>query len=132
MSIFILIIFVYLCALIDSEHFKRHQFFRDHRSRFYLRALFVLVLGQMDYKITIGGALLFWALFDAMLNSMMDWNMFMIGDTSKIDRFFNSPFCIPWISKRKLIWKPITITKIGLYKVLKFVCLVGGFGLMII
>ena len=132
MSIFILIIFVYLCALIDSEHFKRRQFFKDHTSRFYIRDLFVLVLGQCNLKITIGGALLFWALFDAMLNSMMDWNMFMIGDTSKIDRFFNSPFCIPCISNRKLIWKPITTDKIGLYKTLKFVCLLGGLALMII
>lgn len=111
-NIFILFFGVYLFAKIDEEHFKRHQFFKDHRSRFYLRALFILILGQLNWKITTGSALLFYALFDATLNMLMDWGYFNLGDTAKTDIFFRKyPF---------------------LYKTLKFICLLGGLALMII
>ena len=111
-EIILIIVFAYQCALIDSEHIKKSQYIKDHRSRFYLRALFVLVLGQLDLKVTIGAALLFWALFDMILNSLMDWGVWYIGDTAKTDKFFR---------KYKF-----------LYKTLKFICLVAGVLLMTI
>ena len=111
-NILLLFTGIYLFALMDAEHFQRKQFFKDHRSRFYMRALFVLVLGQADIKITAGAGLLFYALFDAVLNSIMDWGIMSVGDTSRVDIFF--------------LRFPI------LHKTLKFVCLLGGLTLMII
>ena len=72
----IIIAWVFSQAYIDYEHFKRNQFFKDHTSRLVSRALVGVIAFALDPITGIQVALLFWSLFDFMLNKLrgFDWD----------------------------------------------------------
>lgn len=94
--IFILLslLWIYSQALIDKKHFDRKQFFEDHSDRFLSRVMvgFLVALFSIPFSITL--ALLFFGLFDLILNLMRGLPHDHLGNNA-IDKFF---------SKRKWLW----------------------------
>lgn len=111
---FIALLFTYLfidkTALIDAEHYKKNQYVNDHSSRFAQRAFVALILLPISWNISLGFGLLFWGLFDAMLNTKRGYNVWYLGTDDPIDAksddFFRN--------------KPI------LYKITKYISIILG------
>lgn len=95
-TVFVLISILWICsqALIDKKHFDRNQFFEDHSDRFLSRVMvgFLVALFSIPFSITLG--LLFFGLFDVILNVMRGLPHGHLG-SNVIDKFF---------SKRKWLW----------------------------
>jgi hypothetical protein len=82
------ILFTIYSAVIDAEHITDKDFIEDHRSRFGLRAIFFSALLFIDYRVFILGILFFGSVFDLILNSMCDKDIWYLGDVARWDRFW--------------------------------------------
>jgi len=111
MILIITLLFIYASAYIDYEHLRDNDYIESHRSRLALRTLFILSVAQGDFFIMGGMALLFMALFDAVLNKLTKMDLLYLGSTALWDIFFK---------KHKL-----------LYIVVKVVSLFGGVYLLL-
>jgi len=80
---------VYCTARIDFEVLE-YSYIYSHKARFIQRALFFICLALHSYTYALGGALLFYAFFDGTLNKMRGLDLFYIGNTAIIDKFFNN------------------------------------------
>ena len=80
--------FIVSTAWIDSSHINNGQHFNSHTSRFIQRCGFFASQCLLGWKFGLASALLFTALFDGVLNVMMDRPLFHLGNTAKWDRFF--------------------------------------------
>lgn len=88
LSLLLTIVFTFLTALIDYEVLQ-YSYIYDHRSRWLQRALFFVVLSLYSVTGSLGGCLLFYALFDSVLNKLRGKELLYIGNTAIIDKFFN-------------------------------------------
>lgn len=75
-------------AWIDAEHLKRNEYILNHLSRSVLRFLIFITIGTYSVNDSILFALVFWVLFDQVLNFMRGLNIFYLGGISKVDLFF--------------------------------------------
>ena len=96
---------MYYTARIDFEVLE-YSYIYSHKARFIQRALFVIAIGLYSIYDALGSALLFYALFDSTLNKMRGLNLFYVGNTATIDKFFNN--------------------KLPLYIAIKVICLFLG------
>ena len=110
-SIILSISFIIVSAIIDFEVLE-YSYIYDHKSRAFQRALFFITLALFSYTGAIGGVLLFAALFDGILNKLRGLDLFYIGNTAIIDKFFNN--------------------KLPLYICVKVICLFSGIYLCLI
>jgi hypothetical protein len=92
--------FIICSAVVDSEHLKKGEYIKSHTSRSVLRALFFISIGIHNPLHGIASALFFAALFDQMLNTLMDKDLFYLGAVAKWDIFFR---------KRKTLYISIKI-----------------------
>lgn len=76
-------------AWIDSEHLNKNEYILSHLSRSLLRALFCITIGFYSINGAILFALVFWLLFDHVLNYFRGKSIFYLGTVSKLDIFFN-------------------------------------------
>lgn len=86
-------------AKIDSEHFNKHEYIVHHRSRFLAR---VLTGGLVGLFSPVGGlvlGLLFWALFDTILNRLRGLPWLYVGTVANTDKFFKNQYKLLFISK---------------------------------
>jgi hypothetical protein len=67
---------------VNGQHFK------SHASRFVQRACFFIVCFCFGIKLGLACSLMFVALFDGVINIMLDRPIFHLGNTAKWDRFF--------------------------------------------
>ena len=81
------ILFILASVLIDAEHLENKQYFKDHRSRFMLRAVVTALAAATIWDFFLLSSL-FYLTFDYSLNLSIGnkWNY--IGGTSKIDLFW--------------------------------------------
>lgn len=110
-SITLTMLFIYFTAYIDYEVLM-YSYIYSHKARFIQRALFVIALSFYSINGAIGSALLFYALFDAVLNKLRNLELIYVGNTSTIDKFFNN--------------------KLPLYIAVKVICLFLGIYLCLI
>ena len=82
------LIFIFLSAFIDYEHISNKQYFIDHTSRFALRFIVTIMASETVVDFIVYG-LLFWLLFDVILNILMKRSIFYVGNTAWIDKKFN-------------------------------------------
>ena len=83
---FIIIAWVFSQAYIDYEHFKREQFFKDHKSRFVSRALVGVIAFTLNPIIGLQVGLLFWSLFDFILNKLRGFEWDYQGTEANSDK----------------------------------------------
>ncbi len=83
---FIIIAWVFSQAYIDYEHFKRNQFFEDHTSRFISRALVGVIAFVLDPITGLQVGLLFWSLFDFILNKLRGFEWDYQGSEANSDK----------------------------------------------
>jgi len=88
-------------ALIDASHILEGQYFKSHNYRFLQRACFFIVVFIYNWQIGIASILLFIALFDSVLNILLESPLFYLGTTSKWDKFFR---------KNKWLQIPVKLT----------------------
>ena len=81
------LLFILASVLIDAEHILNKQYFKDHRSRFVLRAVVTALAAETIWDLLLLGSL-FYLVFDYLLNISVGnrWNY--TGGTSEIDRFW--------------------------------------------
>jgi hypothetical protein len=99
--------FTLATAVVDAQTLKNGYIY-EHKSRFIQRLIFFMALGWYG----IGGALIFAALFDQLLNALRGLPLWYLGDTAEWDKF----------------WRKYPIA----YKVAKVVMLVSGFYLILL
>ena len=99
--------FTLATAVVDAQTLKNGYIY-EHKSRFIQRLIFFMALGWYG----IGGALIFAALFDQLLNALRGMPLWYLGDTAEWDKF----------------WRKYPIA----YKVAKVVMFVSGFYLIFI
>jgi len=104
--------FVLASAIIDSEHILKKEYIKDHKPRWYLRFAFCLAISIYSPLNGIASGLLFYALFDQVLNFFRGLPFWYLGTVAKHDIFF---------SKRK--WLYITV---------KVLCLIASITLFFI
>lgn len=76
-------------AWIDSEHLNKDEYILNHLSRSVLRALICLTIGFYSINGAIIFALVFWLLFDHVLNYFRGKIIFYLGTVSKLDIFLS-------------------------------------------
>jgi len=99
-----IIMWIHSTARIDHIHISKLEFITDHTPRFYDRMYTTLIVTLLDPIIGLSVGLLFWGLFDFILNYLNGKSIYYIGTVSKTDIFF---------SKYKRLWvasKYISIT----------------------
>lgn len=85
--IYLLIIFwVYTQAVIDFEHFKNNQFFKDHSSRLLSRASVGAIIFMLNPIIGLQIGLIFWSLFDFILNKLRRFAWDYQGSEANTDK----------------------------------------------
>jgi hypothetical protein len=89
LSIGLTLAFVFTSAFIDYEVLK-WSYIYDHKSRFIQRILFFACMSLFSINGALGGALLFTALFDGILNKLRGLDLFYLGNTATWDKFFNT------------------------------------------
>jgi len=100
LAIFASVGFAAVCAEVDAEHLRDNDYIESHTSRAAQRAYFFLAMGISDWVWVFGSALLFYAVFDQVLNYLMGKKLFYLGETAKTDIFFN---------KHKWLYLPVKI-----------------------
>lgn len=111
LSLILSILFVSVSARIDKEVLE-YSYIYSHTSRTLQRAIFFTTLALYSITGALGGALIFAALFDVVLNKMRGLEVLHLGTTAKWDIFFND--------------------RLLLYIIVKLVCLFLGFYLCLI
>lgn len=111
LSLILSILFVSVSARIDKEVLE-YSYIYSHKSRTLQRAIFFTTLALYSITGALGGALIFAALFDVVLNKMRGLEVLHLGTTAKWDIFFND--------------------RLLLYIIVKLVCLFLGFYLCLI
>lgn len=76
-------------AWIDSEHLNKNEYILNHLSRSVLRALICLTIGIYSINGAILFVLVFWLLFDHVLNFFRGKTILYLGTVSKLDIFFS-------------------------------------------
>jgi hypothetical protein len=88
LSFFITFVFIMTTAWIDSSHINNGQHFKSHTSRFIQRCCFFASQCFLGWESGLASVLLFIALFDGVLNIMMNRPLFHLGNTARWDKFF--------------------------------------------
>ena len=88
LSLLLSILFVSVSARIDKEVLE-YSYIYSHTSRTLQRVVFFATLGLYSITGALGGALIFAALFDAILNKLRGLEVLHLGTTAKWDKFFN-------------------------------------------
>jgi len=86
-------------AKVDSEHLLKNEYITNHASRLITR---VLTGGLVAFSSPIGGlvlGLLFWALFDTILNRYRGKDWFYVGSVANTDKFFKDKYSILLVTK---------------------------------
>jgi len=91
--------FINYTAQMDYEHLLREQYFKDHASRFKQRFFAGILVFWINPVIGLGFGLLFWALFDALLNRKRGLDTFYVGTEAKTDKWFSERIILYKISK---------------------------------
>lgn len=86
------ITWIYFTALIDSNHFKANQYFEKHNDRLFSRITVGLLIAYFNPMYAIALGLLFWGLFDGVLNYLRGLGVLYIGETAWTDKFFKSKY----------------------------------------
>lgn len=100
-------------ARIDHIHISKLEFITDHRPRFYDRMYTTLIVTFLDPILGLALGLLFWGLFDFILNYMNGKSIYYIGTTAKTDIFFQK-YKRAWIIS-KYVSTILSISLIYLY-----------------
>jgi len=93
----LIVLWIYSCAWIDSEHYARQQWVIKHRSRMANRILVGLIVLIFNPFLGVFCAISFWSFFDGFLSKQrFDKNgnrfkWFYIGSIAGTDKFFSSP-----------------------------------------
>jgi hypothetical protein len=82
--------FIILSAIIDYEHITKKEYIKNHTSRWCLRASFCLTIAIYNPIQGMASALLFYALFDHLLNILRGESFFYLGTVAKHDIFFSN------------------------------------------
>lgn len=104
LKLIILFLFTFFTALIDAEHYNKHQWVENKVSRVFSRAVFILALSidscyEFNIFEIISYSLVFWGLFDQLLNGMRkDVDLWHTGNGT-IDSFSNLYPHIYWGAK---------------------------------
>jgi hypothetical protein len=86
----IVIVFTIISAIIDKEHILKKEYIKSHTSRWCLRASFCLAIAIYNPIHGMASALLFYSLFDHLLNLLRELPFFYLGTVAKHDIFFNN------------------------------------------
>lgn len=105
------IIWVIYQAKIDAEHLNKNEFITDHTSRFISRILTGLMLACLNPLAGVLLLLIFWGLFDFMLNKFRGLSIWYIGGTAKTDNFFKKHSWLYFTTKILAVLSAITIYK---------------------
>lgn len=97
-------------AWIDSEHLNKDEYILNHLSRSVLRALICLTIGFYSINGAILFALVFWLLFDHVLNYFRGKTIFYLGSVSKLDIFFSNQFALYILLKAFVLFVIIFVT----------------------
>jgi hypothetical protein len=105
-------------AWIDSEHLNKNEYILNHLSRSVLRALICLAIGFYSINGAILFALVFWLLFDHVLNFFRGKDIFYLGTVAKLDIFFSKHIYLYIILKVLVLFVIIfaTIKNINLWE----------------
>lgn len=76
-------------AMIDSDHILKEQFITDHTDRWWSRVMVGVMVALFNPILGLVTGLLFWALFDPVLNNLNGKSIYYIGETAKTDVFFH-------------------------------------------
>jgi len=75
-------------AYLDFEHINKGEFIKSHASRLSTRVLVGVLLLILSPIAGVVLGLVFWALFDASLNTLRKDPLFHLGNTDNTDKFF--------------------------------------------
>ncbi len=87
----------------NIQHILKKEYITDHKPRATLRVAFFAAFGVYDPIMGLASALLFWVLFDQLLNWMRYLPFWYLGTVAKTDIFF---------SKRKWLYISIKISSL--------------------
>lgn len=90
MSYILTIIFTLLSAYYDAQELKAGRYFKDHTPRALFRVLVLFIISVLFNTHVLILLSVFYLIFDFSLNIMWGKKWNYIGNTSTIDRFFNS------------------------------------------
>jgi hypothetical protein len=97
-------------AWIDSEHLNKNEYILNHLSRSVLRALICLTIGFYSINGAILFALVFWLLFDQVLNFFRGKDIFYLGTVAKLDIFFSKNIALYILLKGLVLFVIIFVT----------------------
>ena len=97
-------------AWIDSEHLNKNEYILNHLSRSVLRALICLTIGFYSINGAILFALVFWLLFDHVLNFFRGKDIFYLGTVAKLDIFFSKNIAFYILLKGLVLFVIIFVT----------------------
>ena len=97
-------------AWIDSEHLNKDEYILSHWSRSWLRVFICLTIGFYSINDAILFALVFWLLFDHVLNYFRGKSIFYLGTVSKLDIFFSNNIALYIILKGLVLFSIIFVT----------------------
>jgi len=106
-----ILLIVYYFAKIDSDHINKLEFIDDHTSRWMLRALISIPFAIISIYAAIAYAMIFWALFDTLLNKFRGKPLSYMGSTAKTDIFFSKRLKLYWATK-------IVALSLGIYSLI--------------
>ena len=97
-------------AWIDSEHLNKNEYILNHLSRSVLRALICLTIGIYSINGAILFALVFWLLFEHVLNFFRGKSIFYLGTVAKLDIFFSKNIALYILLKGLVLFVIIFVT----------------------
>ena len=97
-------------AWIDSEHLNKNEYILNHLSRSVLRALICLTIGFYSINGAILFTLVFWLLFDHVLNFFRGKDIFYLGTVAKLDIFFSKNIALYILLKGLVLFVIIFVT----------------------
>lgn len=97
-------------AWIDSEHLNKNEYILNHLSRSVLRALICLTIGIYSINGAILFVLVFWLLFDHVLNFFRGKTILYLGTVSKLDIFFSKNIALYILLKGLVLFVIIFVT----------------------
>lgn len=97
-------------AWIDSEHLNKNEYILNHLSRSVLRALICVTIGFYSVNGAILFALVFWLLFEHVLNFFRGKSIFYLGTVAKLDIFFSKNIALYILLKGLVLFVIIFVT----------------------
>lgn len=92
-------LWIHFTAKVDAEHLNKQEYINNHASRLAARILTGVIVGIFSPVAGICLGLLFWTLFDTILNRFRNKPWFYVGSVAETDKFFKNKYRFYFLTK---------------------------------